>query len=271
MKYGVLALVAVSVVASGCQRKAEGQTVAVVNGEEITLPDLNFALEGARVPDTADKNAAKSQVLEQLVDRRLLAEQARKEGIDKSPEYLNRIRRGEEDLLISMLAARRLKTAQLPSDREVNDFMSSHPNMFAKREIWQLDQIQYQTPTDPAVVAQIRAAKTMDQLISALQSHNVKIARQQNKIDTAAMPPELFAKLSALAPGEPFAVAVGQNSVASVITARQPAPTPPEKAKPGAVEAMRKTQTAKSLEGLLKSLRSQAKIEYQPGFAPPKK
>lgn len=270
MKYGVVALVAVGVLVSGCQKKAEGQTVAVVNGEEITLPDLNFALESARIPQGTDKNVAKNQVLQQLVERRLLAEQARKEDIDKSPEYLNRVRRADEDLLISMLAARRLKTAQLPSDREVETFISSHPNMFAKREIWGLEQIQYTTPTDAATLNEIKNAKTMDQLAAVLQKHNVAIRRQRNRIDTATIPTDLYAKLTSLAPGEPFVVSSGSNSVASVVAAKQAQPIPPDRAKPVAVEAMRKTQTAKSLEDLLKSLQKTAKIEYQPGYAPPK-
>jgi hypothetical protein len=37
-----------------------------------------------------------------------------------------------------------------------------------------------------------------------------------------------------------------------------------------AVQAIRKTQMAKSLQDLLKSLRSSAKVEYQPGYAPAK-
>ena len=128
MKYGIIAAVAVSVLASSCQRKAEGQTVAVVNGEEVTAPDLNFALQLAKVPEGADKTKARNAVLDQLVDRRLLAEQAKKEGIDKSPEYLNRLRRGEEDLLISMLVDRRLNTTQLPSDREIQNYVTFSRN-----------------------------------------------------------------------------------------------------------------------------------------------
>jgi hypothetical protein len=34
---------------------------------------------------------------------------------------------------------------------------------------------------------------------------------------------------------------------------------------------MRKAQTGKALESLMKSLRSSAKIEYQAGYGPPKK
>jgi hypothetical protein len=59
--------------------------------------------------------------------------------------------------------------------------------------------------------------------------------------------------------------------VASAIAGREPHPITDAQAKPVAVEAMRKAQTGKGLQDLLKSLRSQAKIDYQPGYAPPAK
>jgi len=156
VKHPVIAAVVLGLLVSGCQRKAEGQTVAVVNGKEITLPQLNFALDQAKAPDNADKNAVRAQVLQKLVDQQLLVEQARSEGIDKSPEYLNRQRQADDQLLISMLAARRMNTAQLPSDRDVDAFISSHPGMFANRETWNLDQVQFPTTTDASIKAEIQ-------------------------------------------------------------------------------------------------------------------
>ena len=271
MKYWIVAAVAAGVLTSACTRKAEGQTVAVVNGEEVTVPDLNFALDQAKVPQGADKDAVRAQVLQQLVDRRLLAEQARKEGIDKSPEFLNRERRADEDLLISMLAARRLNTTQLPSDREVEAFMASHPGIFADRQIWNLDQVQYTVPTNPAAITEIQDAHSIDQLIAVLQKNKLGFSRQKNRLDTAAVPAELYGKLTSLPPGEPFVVPMGNRAIASAIVGKEAHPLTGDEAKPIAVEAMRKQQTAKSLEGLLKSLKSSAKIEYQKGYAPPKK
>jgi EpsD family peptidyl-prolyl cis-trans isomerase len=220
------------------------------------------------VPEGADKNAIRRQVLQQLVDRRLLAEQARNEGIDKTPDFLNRQRQAEEQLLITMLAARRLNTAQLPSDREVQAYIASHPGMFANRETWNLDQVQYTTPKDPAITAEIQKTRSLDELVAVLQNHKIEFKRQKNRLDTAIVPPEIYSKLSTLAAGEPFVVPVGNRSVASSVVSREPNPLTGDEAKPAAVELMRKAQTAKSLEGLLKSLRSSAKIEYQPGYAP---
>jgi EpsD family peptidyl-prolyl cis-trans isomerase len=271
VKYGILAAVAVTVLVSGCQRKAEGQTVAVVNGEEITAPDLNFALSIAKIPPGIDKDKARNQVVQQLVDRRLLADQARKEGIDKSPEYLNRQRRSNEDLLISMLADRRLSTTQLPSDQEIQNFITSHPEAFAKREVWDLDQVKFLTPSDPGIKAEIAASHSTDALVAVLQKHNIAVQRQKNRLDTGSLPAEIYAKLSSLPAGEPFSITAGNSTVVNAITAREPHPTTGDQAKPVAVQAIRKAQMAKSLESLLKSLRDSAKIEYQPGYAPPAK
>jgi len=271
VKHPVIAAVVVcGILLSGCQRKAEGQTVAVVNGAEITLPELNFALSQAKVPDSADKTAVRSQLLQQLVDRKLLVEQARSEGIDKTPEFLNRQRQAEDQLLITMLAGRRLNTTQLPSDREVEAYIASHPGVFANRETWDLDQIQYLTPKDAGIVAEIQKTKTIDQIIAVLQSHKIEFKRQKNRLDTAVVPPELYSRLSALPQGEPFVVPVGDRSVASAVIGKEPNPLTGDQAKPAAVAMMRKQQTATSLQGLLKSLRNSAKIEYQPGYAPKK-
>lgn len=266
-----MATIALSVLASGCTRKAEGQTVAVVNGEEITVPDLNFALTMTKGAEGANEKDVRSQVLQQLIDRRLLAEQAKKEGIDKSPDYLNRQRRADEDMLISILANKRLNTAQLPSDREIQTYIASHPEQFANREVWSLDQISYVTPGGKEAQAEIMAAHSIDALIAVLQKYRIAVQRQKNRIETSLMPSEIYAKLNSLPAGEPFVVPLGNKSVASAITGREPHAVTGDQAKPMAVEMMRKTQTAKSLEGLLKSLRSSAKIDYQSGYAPPRK
>ena len=84
----VLAIVLAFMVSS-CEKKPGGQTVAVVNNEEITAADLNAELGNANISATDASKDARAQALERLVDRRLLAQQAKSDGLDKSPEFLN--------------------------------------------------------------------------------------------------------------------------------------------------------------------------------------
>lgn len=269
MRSKIVLAVGLALVVSACNKKAEGQTVAVVNGEEITATELNAELANAKLPDGADKAQARSRVLQSMIDRRLLAQQAKTDGIDKSPEYLNRQRKMTEDLLISMYASRQINTAQLPSDSEIQQFEASHPWVFAKREKWFLDQIRFTMPTDTATRDKLKAAKTLEAVEAALQGAGVAFTRQKNQIDTAIIPQNLYGTLTTAAPGEPFIIPVGNQAVASVIVSREASPLAGEQAKSLAVASMRREQASKLVQTRLKSARDGAKIEYKEGFAPP--
>ena len=254
-----------------CNKKAEGQTVAIVNGEEITAAELNAELAGARIPEGVSKDQARARILQSMVDRRLVAQQAKKDGIDKSPEFLNRQRRMNEELLINMYASRQIDTAQLPSPQEVQRYEAGRPEMFAKREQWNLEQLRFRTPTDAAVKKRLDDAMSMDAVVKVLTDAGVEFTRQKNRLDTAVIPHSLYGQLSTTAPGEPFIIPVGDQMVASVVTSREPAPLAGEQARPVAVAAIRREQATKLMQDRLKALRQTAKVEYKEGYAPAKK
>ena len=271
MRHRIILSLSLALLASACDRKAEGQTVAVVNNEEITAAELNAELANANVPADADKKQATARILQGLVDRRLLAQQAREEGIDKSPEFLNRQRRMTEDLLIGMMAQRQMNTAKLPTQGEIQRAQSAQPQIFGKREIWDLEQVAYPTPKEPAVQQRILATKNLDQLTTVLSQAGIQFQRAKNRLDTSVMPADLFGRLSTLPAGEPFIIPNGGQSVASVIVGRQAAPLDEATARTTAVNVIRREQGQKFMETRLNDLRKAAKIEYKEGYGPPAK
>jgi len=260
----------IAIACAGCQKKAEGQTIAVVNKEEITSSELNGELANAKLPADVDKKEATNRILQGLIDRRLLAAQARQDGVDRSPEFITRQRRMNEDLLIGMLASRQMDSSKLPSDPEIAAYQAKYPQAFAKREVWKLDQLQYQTPTDPAIKAKIVATKTLDELIAVLTASGVPFQRGSNQIASSVIPPDMYPRLAALNGTEPFIVPNGPLSIASSIVSRQPAPLVGPQARTEAVNMMRRQQSTSTLQQRLKDLRKSATIEYKPGFGPPK-
>ena len=254
--------------ASACNKKAEGQTVAIVNGEEITAAELNAELAGANLPEGADRDQARARVLQAMIDRRLLAQQAKADNLDKSPEFINRQRKMTEDLLIRMLASRQIDTAQLPSNSEIERFQTGRPWMFGQREQWNLEQIRFAMPKDQAVRAKLDAAKSLEEVAQTLTDSGIAFTRQKNRLDTAVIPQNLYSQLARTG-SEPFIIPVGSQAVASVITSREPAPITGEQARPVAVAAIRREQAAKLMRNRLTSVRQAAKIEYKEGFAPP--
>jgi peptidyl-prolyl cis-trans isomerase C len=266
----IVLAVGIALMASACTKKAEGQTVAIVNGEEITAAELNAELANAKMPEGADKDQTRSRVLQTMIDRRLLAQHAKKDGIDKSPEFLNRQRRATEDLLINMFASRQIDTAKLPADSEIEKFQASRPWIFSQREQWNLDQLRFQMPTDAATKAKLDKAKTLEEVAKVLTDANIAFTRQKNKLDTAVIPPNLYGQLaSAGRSSEPFIIPIGTQAVASTIVSREPAPITGAQARPIAVAAMRREQASQLMQNRLKSIRDAAKIEYKEGYAPP--
>jgi len=255
---------------TGCQRKATGQTVAVVNNHEITAADLNAEL--ANSPDAlGGAKASRAAALQKLIDRELLVQQAQSDGIDKSPEFLNRQRGLTDELLINMLVSRKMNTSQVPSPAQISQYEASRPEMFANREIWTLDQVLYPLPKDPALVAKLSAAKTMDEIIQALNAAGMQMKRGTKKLDTAILPPDVYEQIAKLPAGVPFIVPGADKAAASVITAREASPINGDPASKLAVQAMKRDKEQQFLADRINALRASAKIQYQPGFEPPKK
>ncbi len=269
MRHRVILSLGIVLLASACDRKAEGQTVAVVNDEEITTAELNAELANANLPPDVDRKQATARILQGLIDRRLLAQQAREDGVDTSPDFLNRQRRMTEDLLIGMMAQRQMNSAKLPTAQEIQQVQAAQPQIFGRREIWDLEQVAYPTPKDPAVQQRILGTKNLNQLTTVLSQAGVQFQRGKNRLDSATIPADLFGRLSTLPSGEPFIIPMGAQSVASVVVARQPAPLDAAAARTAAVEVIRRQQGQTFMEGRLKSLRQGAQIEYKEGYGPP--
>lgn len=267
----IVAAAFIALTVASCQKKASGQSVAVVNNEEITASDLNAELANAKIPASAATPDVRNQILQELINRRLLEQQARSDGIDKTPDFLNQQRRMTENLLINMLVSKQANTTEVPTAAQISQYETDHPNIFAKREMWTLDQLVYPHHKDPALDAKINAATSLDQIAQALTAAGIQFTKSTRQIDTALFPPNIYSQVASLKPGEPFVANGPDKAVASVITGRQAAPLPEDKARQIALNGIRKDQIDKFINDRVKSLKATAKIEYQPGFGPPAK
>lgn len=257
-----------SLFVAGCGAKATGQSVAVVNGEEITIGELNAELASANVPASADKKTVMPQLLQRIVDRRLMSQRAAEQGVDKTPEYIAQQRRLNEDLLIGLSSKRQADSIRLPDQRAIDAFIAANPAMFADRAVLTLDQLQFAAPTGADQLARLRNDHSIDALAASLKAMGVVFVRTPAKLDTASVPTDVLRQIYALPAGEPFIVPIGGRMYASVITGRESADASPEDSRRIAVEAIRRQSLGTTLERELKQLRSAAKIEYQDGYAP---
>ncbi|MEG8037962.1 SurA N-terminal domain-containing protein [Sphingomonas sp. LR60] len=264
----LLAVTALSLVTTACDRKATGQSVAVVNGEEISAGELNGELQMANVPPSADQKLARQQLLQGLIDRRLLAQAARKNGVDKSPEFLSRQRRLNDELLISMNAERQAGSQKLPDQAAVDAFIAQNPYQFGQRQILALQQIAIDAPSDPKALAPLADAHSLDAVAATLTRLKIPFTRTSGRLDTASVPPEALKRIFALPATEPFVLPANGKLYANIIVGREPVQMSQDDMRKAAMAALRQQNARNGLSDQVKQLRSTAKIEYQPGYAP---
>lgn len=261
------ALIALTMM-SGCDRAATGQSVAVVNGEEISRGELNAEVQRANVGEGPQADQVRAQLLQRVIDRRLLAQKAVEDGVERTPEYVVNERLAREQLLIDLLSRRVAESIPAPTPEQLSRFMAENPAMFAERATLTLDQIQFARPADLTILDELRDDHTLEEVVATLNRLGVPHQAGRSRVDTVNLQPQAFQQITRLPAGEPFIVPTPGGFVVSVVRERQPAPAT-EDARRLATEAWRQQQQQQRLEAQLRELRQRASIEYQPGFAPP--
>jgi EpsD family peptidyl-prolyl cis-trans isomerase len=262
----VIALVSLSLALAACQKKAEGQVVAIVNGEEITLTELNAEIAELNLPPSADKNMVRSRVLQRMIDRRLLVQAAKEQGLDRDPAYLTQERRMREQLLVNLFGKKTMDTVKVPDPVALDRYIAANPQAFAQRKRYRLEQLQIDVPANPQRLKELESAHSIADVATRLTAMGIAFQRGNGTLDTATVPPATLQRIQALPAGEPFIVPSGGKLVISAIAGSEDVTLSTEQARQVAAQAMRNEELNKIGETRLKEAKAKAKIEYQPGF-----
>ena len=265
----VMLAVGGALVLSACSSKPTGQVAAKVDGDEITTTELNTELQGVQVPKGADTKALQRQALQRVIDRKLLANAARQENLDQSPEFVVRRQQLEDALLVQLLTQKIARGLKAPTAADADKFMTDNPSMFSGRTILALDQIRFPMPEQQEFVKELGAAHSMAEVVAVLNRLGIKFERGNAQVDTAQLPPQAVAQIAKVPAGEPFVIPAGNVVVVSLITGSKPAPLGGDAVRPFAMNGIRQTRLGEALQQRLKTEKAQAKIDYQPGFSPP--
>lgn len=273
MKYTLTARLALAGAAfvslHACSSEPTGQVVAVVNGEEITQQELNAEIAELPTPPVGDKQAVRRQILQQIIDRRLMAQVAKEDGLDRDPMYVIRERRMKEQLLVQMYGAKTAETVRVPDPASVKKYLADNPGKFSQRTAFLVDQISFDFPSDQKILKELEADKTLADVEETLKSFKINYSKGANSMDSGNIPTPVLNQILALPAGEPFIIPMQGRVVVSVITGRQPVPTTEEQASPMAAQTMRSESIGKVLRTRLEEAKAKANITYQDGLAPP--
>lgn len=264
-------LIAVLIV--GCGDKKDGaatedkktsQVAAKVNGTELTVHQVNFALQ--RVPNLNQEQskAASLQVVRNLVDQEVIAQKALSDKLDRDPSVVQALDAARRQILAEAYMSRKLGTPVEPSDTEVSDYYDKHPELFAKRKIYRLQEIGITAPKEKheAIRAQLATSKTLNDFAAWLKAENLPVKAGQGVKPAEQLPLELLPKLAQMPDGQAIVVNSPDGLLVIVLADSQMQPVTLEQSKPAIARLLQTQARQKAAKNELDALKAGAKIEY---------
>lgn len=269
----VLAL-AVGLPLSGCGGSGKaptGQVAAKVNGQEVTVQELQAELAGFNAPDAKTRKLAEQRALQNIVARKLLAKAATDAGVAKSPDFALQKERMEEGLLVQAWQNNLVKAIPQPAPEEVQQFIARHPEFYANHKVFAVDQLRIPPINDPAIIAELKPLNNLEAIGQVLASHGIRFTTAKATIDALAVDPALLNQIEKLPPGEVFVVPAQNMLIANKITETRVVPVPNDIAIKHAtqfIKAQRAQEAVRRQFGAVVS-NPKAKVVYNKAYAPP--
>lgn len=118
-------------VACNAEKLPETQVFARVNGDELSIHQMNFALNklAPKVATAAERDA----LAEKLIDRQLAVQAATKKGLDRRTDVMMRLEEARRDILAAAYAEEVASAFDKPTNEAVARYYAEHPGLFAER------------------------------------------------------------------------------------------------------------------------------------------
>lgn len=271
----LLPVVVAATLAAGCgdKSKSEGkasQAAARVNGDEITVHQINQMLERQQGLKPEQAEAASRQALEGLIDQQLAVAKAEEQKLDRDPQIVQLLDATRRNILARAYLERASTAgAGTPSADEVRKYFDAKPQLFSQRKVYALQE--FTVPATPEqskeTIEKLKAAKTPTEFVEALKASGLKFSANQTTQAAEGLPMALLEPLSKVGDGEALYVQAKDGFKAVLVVASKSQPVTFEQAKPAIEQYLTVERRREFAQKELKNLRASAKIEYIGKFA----
>ena len=193
------------VVACGEKDNTEktSQSIASVNGDDITFLQLNDELQRARIKPE-QQTLAEKQIVQKLVDRQILVQESLKAKLDRDPRVMHAIENAKMQILAQSYLESKVSSLSKPTEAEIADYRSNHADIFANRKIYVMDQLVFTaSPSHSNELETLsNTAKTIEDVTNWLTEHQITYAQAKEAHTAESLPAEFLTKISKMAIGD---------------------------------------------------------------------
>ena len=255
--------------ASGCGQSdgkmATNAVAAKVNSDEITVQQVNQVL--ARSPNvTLDVAArAKREIVDQLIDRRLASQEALERRLDRSPDVVQDIEAARGEILARAYLQQLLAAQAKPTRDEIRKYYAEHPELFAQRRLYILEEIIVASKEGLAVALHDWAAKarSLQEIADWLKSREVQYTMNRGGGAAEQIPMEILPKLQGMKAGDIRVIENGGGSINVIrVIATAAAPVDEATAARRIEQFLLNRRSSEVVAAEVRRLKDQARIEY---------
>ena len=267
----VLALVA-SVQLAACGEKKDAvatQAAAKVNKQEITVHQINFALQQQRGLKPEQADAASRQILERLIDQELAVQKAEELKLDREPRVVQQIEAVKREIIARAYLEKVSEAAAKPTAEEIKKFYAEKPALFSERRVYTLQEIAIEAKPEQHVMLRDRlaAAKNVNEFLEFLKTNDFRFTGNQAVRSAEQLPLANLDAFARMKDGQAILSTTPQGLQVVVLAGSRTQPVPEDQARGVIEQYITNDRKRKLMEDDVKAMRTAAKISYAGKFA----
>jgi peptidyl-prolyl cis-trans isomerase C len=264
----VLVIASASLAAcTGAGKLPKSQVVANVNNGEITISQLNQALQTLS-PPVVTPAIARSTV-DSLIDEELLVQEALKGKLDRDPATMQAVEDARRQVLARAYAERLVWPKAPISLADAEKYYKANPLLFEQRKSFQLTI--YTIPVaamNDVLREDLDKTHSSDEVRGMLEKHDVKFETEEADVGSERIPTAELPTMSKVSVGDLITTNGQEGKVLLTSVDRIEAqPMSFERARSAIEDYLNTQRRRESMEAFLKQEKTVAKISYSAEFA----
>ena len=206
-------------------------------------------------------------MLDRVISRQLLADEAHKERLDATPETPGDLTRVIQNWRAQKIVARLTVGLTAPTPEQVQGYIQGHPSQFSERAEYLVESISVQT--SPSLNATLQSYQDFTAAGDFLKRLGLRTMRTEGVLDTAQLTAP-FAQKLAQTPDDKLVIASAHGrTLLSRIISRQARPIVGDQAVALARTRLEQQAVSDRVQAEVSRLKRTAVVVYQRGRSPP--
>lgn len=254
---------------SGGEAKAT-QAAARVNGDEITVHQINQILQRQQGITPEQTDAASQRILEGLIDQQLAVAKAEEQKLDRDPQIVQALDAARRNILARAYLERTANAvAAAPTPEEIRKYYDEKPALFSQRKVYALQE--FTVPGKPEeyqpLLKALQATKSAQEFGEVMKASGKPFGANQVTQAAENLPMAIIDQLLKVNTGEALYITAPDGFKAVLVVASREQPVNFEQAKPIIEQYLLTERRREAAQKEVKTLREAAKIEYLGKFA----